>query len=152
MPVPIRLNRDCGENNKLELDYSFLFQQQVQPTSKKTVIASNKDAELLYSLWERSETTGKDTFKINTASGISPKDILTLKARGFITGGVDELKFTQRGRVIVTTIALSEPNNFAKNAERKGYSEILASMDKRGKKGYRLPKYAANTSNFLRLS
>ena len=70
---------------------------------------------------------------------------------GFLTGGVDEVKLTRSGKIVITTMALGEVNSFAKAKQQKSYTEILASMDKRGKKGYRIPKYAANTSNNLKL-
>ena len=60
------------------------------------------------------------------------------------------LEITKRGKTIITTMALGEPNKFETSKQQKSYTEILASMDKRGKKGYRTPKYAASNSLNLR--
>jgi serine protease inhibitor len=78
-------------------------------------------------------------------------DIIRLKSRGLITGGVNEVNFTKRGKIVITTMSLSEPNKFQTNATEKSYKEILASMDKKNKKGYRIPKFATNNSNNIRL-
>ena len=152
MAIPIRLNKD-KENKNLSIDYSFLLEQMAPVEKKqKTIIASNKDASLLYDIWCKAQKMdGGETFKIDTKS-VNSKDIIRLKTNGFITGDVETLKFTAKGKTIITTMALAETNCFAKDADKqKSYTEILASMDKRGKKGYRIPRFASNTSNFLRV-
>lgn len=152
MPVPIKPIEDRERRDyKQTIDYSFLATLTPQPAkTSKTVVASNKDASLLYELWSMAEKGNKEgTYKID--SSINSKDIMRLKTRGFLTGNSEEVKFTKKGRMIVTTMALSEPNNFAKEKKQKKYTEILAYNDKRGKKGYRLPKYATDNSNNLRL-
>lgn len=153
MPTPIRLNKDSYEEKNMALDYSFLLDKiiPIEDNKRKTVIASNKDASLLFDIWSKSEKINEDTFKVNTKQ-VDNKDIMRLKTQGFITGNTESLHFTSRGKTIIATMALGETNKFAKDADsEKSYTEILASMDKRNKKGYRVPKYAANTSNFLRL-
>jgi hypothetical protein len=150
MPVPIKPIPDKRRDDKYVIDYSFLGSpiEQVEP-SKKKVMASNKDAKLLFDLWAKAEKAGDDTFKIDTS--IDPKDIIRLKTRGFLTGGIKEVALTNKGKTIVTTMALHEPNKFETKREEKSYNEILASMDKRGKQGYRIPKFATNNNNNLRL-
>lgn len=151
MPVPIKpildLDRKTLEEN-YHVDYSFLT---ALPTPKKVVTASNNDATLLFDLWTKAEKVGEDLFKLDEKE-FDNKDILRLKSRGFLAGNTKEVKFTKKAKMIVTTMALAEPNKFQKRQQRKPYNEILASMDKRGKKGYRIPKFASSTSNNLRLS
>jgi hypothetical protein len=145
MPTPIRAIKD---DNPV-IDYSFLFNHQPQSKNSKTVYASNKDAELLFNIWTKGERQDEDTYKIS--SEFNNQDIIRLKTNGFVTGGQDVIKLTRKGKIVITTMALAEPNKFETARQRKNYSEILASMDKRNKPGYRIPKYAANNSNLLNL-
>ena len=150
MPSPIRSIPDIDDNKYLA-DYSFLVDLNLESKESKIATASNKDASLLFEIWCKSERNEeKETFKVD--SSISSKDILRLKTKGFLTGGVDEIELTKKGRMVVTTMALGERSQFENNKQSKNYNEILASMDKRGKKGYRIPKYAVNNTNNLRLS
>ena len=145
MPVPIRSIKD----NNPAMDFSFLFNYQPPTKNEKNVYASNKDAELLFNIWTSGERQDEDTYKIS--SEFTSQDIMRLKTNGFVTGGNDTVKLTRKGKIVITTMALAEPNKFEKVRQRKNYSEILASMDKRNKPGYRIPKYAANNSNILNL-
>jgi len=152
MPVPINAVQDNGQNKTSPVDYSFLSNYMENPIKKKSklITASNNDAELLFKIWDTGEKQGKpDTFKIS--SDITSKDVIRLKTYGFLTGGTEVVSFTAKGKMVITTIALSEPNCFAKKRQNKPYSEILASMSKKGKPGYRIPKYATNNSNHLDL-
>ena len=151
MPVPIKSIPDIMREKEEQhlMDYSFLAELVPQSTKLKKVTASNKDASLLFEIWSKSEKINDESLKVSPS--INSKDILRLKSRGFLTGNNDEVKLTKKGRMVVTTMALGEPSQFEKDKERKNYNEILASMDKRGKKGYRIPKYAANNSNNLNL-
>ena len=58
--------------------------------------------------------------------------------------------------MVITTMSLGEQSQFEKKRQNKSYTEILASMDKRGKKGYRSaskdPKFSTNNSNRLDLT
>jgi len=146
MPVPIRLIPDKPRRDTI--DYSFLINVPSSPSNKK-VTASNKDADVLFQIWHTSRKNSDDTYTPN--SSIDSEDIKRLKSRGFLVGTSDNLEFTKRGKLIVTTMALGEPNKFGNEKQQKPYTEILASMDKRGKKGYRIPKYATNNSNNIRL-
>ena len=46
-------------------------------------------------------------------------------------------------------IKRKEGNKFEKGKKEKNYLEIMASMDKRGKDGYRIPKFCSSNSNNL---
>ena len=70
---------------------------------------------------------------------------------GFISSVNDEIKITKKGKVIITTMALGEENAFNKKKTPKKYTEILASMNKRNKPGYRIPKFASDNNNRLDL-
>jgi len=148
MPVPIRPLPD-NRNDVSGMDYSFLLQN-LQP-KKKTVTASNKDASLLFKLWSTGEKVEEDVVKINSEIDISSEDIMRLKTMGFLTGGTDEVKFTKKGKIVITTMVLSEESNFNKNKQEKPYTEILANMSKRGKRGYRNAQFATDNTNRLRL-
>ena len=154
MPVPIKPIPDRVRDDRMVSDFSMLLNVSPNiPAKKKTVQASNNDASLLFEIWAKGEKAeDEDTIKIDPSMNISSRDIMRLKTMGFLTGGVDEVKFTRRGKIVITTMALGETNKFEKSKEQKKYTEILASMDKRGKKGYRDPRFAANTSNQLRLN
>jgi len=147
MPVPIKYIRDEKSEN-IGIDYSFLLNVPVS-TNKKTVVANNQDASLLFEIWKNGERNSEtDSIKINN---IASKDLLRLKTMGFITGTLSEVKFTRKGKIIITTMALGETSQFENKRQEKKYTEILASMDKRNKPGYRTPKFAANNSNLLNL-
>ena len=153
MPVPIRYIADKGRGESNPMDFSILLNFTPAPTpKKKKITASNKDAALLYELWDRAERTGEDTLNVNSLNGINSKDILRLKTRGFISGGSEEVKVTKKGKYVITVMALNEPSQFEAKRIEKGYNEILADMSKRGKPGYRIPKFATNNYNNLRLS
>jgi len=145
MPAPIKAIKD----DHPVIDYSFLFNHQSLPKNDKKVYASNKDAELLFNIWTKGERQDEDTYKIS--GGFDKQDIIRLKTNGFVTGSQDVIKLTRKGKIVITTMALAEPNKFETTRQRKNYSEILASMDKRNKPGYRIPKFAANNSNLLNL-
>jgi hypothetical protein len=152
MPVPIKAIPDHGDQGRASLDYSFLenYVEQIPKKKNKFVAASNNDAKLLFDIWAKGEKQDKpDTFKVDP--DISSKDILRLKTYGLLTGGTEVVKLTTKGKMIVSTMALAEPNRFEKKRQEKPYNEILADMNKSGKPGYRTPKYAANTSNNMDL-
>jgi hypothetical protein len=90
-------------------------------------------------------------YRITSNVELSSREIMRLKTHGFVTGNSDQVEFTDRGKKVITVMALGEGNHFQENRKEKSYIEILASMDKRGKQGYRTPKFAANNSNNLRI-
>jgi len=148
MPIPIRINnglsteQDSGSN--LLMDYSILMSDVPEDTRMKKVAASDKDAKLLFDIWSGCEKESEFTFRV-ASSGISSRDIMRLKTLGFIHGDLDKITFTNKGKTVVCTMALGEPNRFEQSRQEKNYSEILASMDKRNKAGYRTPRYASST-------
>lgn len=152
MPVPIMKVPDNKQDNSNSIDYSFLLSSPIP--ERKTVVASNKDASLLFELWSNGEKID-DSIKINSKD-ITSNDILRLKTLGFLIGDANSVKFTKKGKMVITTMSLGEQSQFDKKRQNKSYTEILASMDKRGKKGYRVaskdPKFATNNSNRLDLT
>jgi len=153
MSVLVNLIHDRNVPKNTTIDYSFLFNQ---PSAKMKVTASDKDAQLLFDLWSHGEKCKKvDTVKIDPSWNIASRDITRLKTLGFIRGNNNEIQFTRKGKYIITTMSLAEQSAFEKIKKNKSYTEILASMDKRGKKGYRTascnPKFNINTSNILNL-
>ena len=150
MPVPIKTVNDYSrESGKSGIDYSMFF---TNTPSKKTVIASNKDASLLFDLWTKCERgSGTDDLKINSSIKVDPRDILRLKTMGFIQGSGDNVQFTRKGKIVITTMSLGEESQFDKKATQKSYTEILAGMSKKNKPGYRIPKFATNNDNHLDL-
>ncbi len=150
MPVPIgRVPDNVRESKNIGMDYSFLFN--APPVEKKTVTASNKDASLLLEIWSKGERMEKsDSIKIANIN-VPSRDIMRLKTMGFIMGDTSEVKFTKRGKIVITTMTLGEESAFEKNKVEKPYSEILASLSKKTKPGYRIPKFASNNNNNLNL-
>jgi len=153
MPIPIKPINDPQRDDKAMSDYSFLMNlEPAASPKKKTVNASNKDASLLFNLWAASEGANSETsIKITEDMGISSRELMRLKTMGFLTGSSSEVKFTSKGKIVITTMALGETNKFKQAREEKSYTEILASMNKRGKKGYRSAQYSPCTSNCLNL-
>ena len=153
MPVPIMRVPDKQKDYNTSIDYSFLLNNPVP--QKKTVVASNQDASMLFELWENGEKVD-DTIKINPSPNVTAKDILRLKTLGFLVGDLSAVKFTRKGKIVITTMALGEKSQFEKNREPKKYTEILASMNKRGKKGFRTAsdqsKFSIDNSNKLNLN
>ena len=151
MPLPIsRINDECITEGSSGIDYSFL---QGIPAKKNglQVLASNKDADLLVEFWNEAEKIDEDNYKIKANSKMSTDVIQRLKYQGLVSGDNQKLSFTNRAKSIITTMALGENNKFLKEQKTKKYTEILASMSVKGKKGYRTPTYAANNNNTLRI-
>jgi len=158
MPIPIGLvNRNTlapAQESALSgmLDVSFLANHMPQKeASDFTVTLSDRDADHVMDIWLHAKQLGKDTFNI-AELGIDNKDIIRLKSRGLIVGGVGQVSFTNKGRTVVKTMTLGENNKFLKSRKKKSYTEILASMDKRGKKGYRMAGVFDENSHLLKLS
>lgn len=150
MPLPIRSVKDNEENrdyNGLIMDYSFLANLQSE-SNKKIVEASNHDADTIVEIWTKGEKVADNKYNI-AKSKIEQKDLLSLKSKGLISSNGDEVTFTSRGRTVITTMALGENNAFLKSQNKKSYKEILASMSKKGKSGYRTPKFSSSASNNL---
>jgi hypothetical protein len=156
MPVPIMGIPDNRREDSNQVDYSFLANLEpasIQPKKKK-VYASNRDAELLYKIWESGQKGDtENTVKVDGVD-ISSRDIMRLKTKGFLTGSTDEVVFTSKGKSVITTMVLGETNNFEKKRQKKSYTEILANMNKRGKPGFRMAQnsnYSVSNYNILDL-
>jgi len=153
MPIPLMTNKK-SINTPSNVDYSILMNQldKAKPHNSKIVTASDKDASLILKLWETGEKVdGNDTFRISDPS-FNRRDLARLSANGLIQKCEENVfKITRRGKIIITTMALSEPNQFQIKSRRKNYNEILAGMGKKGN-GYRIPKFSSSQSNNLRLS
>lgn len=149
MPIPIKPIKDESENGDF-LDYSFLSNQISNQSNKLKTVASSKDAEILMKIWLEAENSN-DGFKLTENLGLDTKDVSRLKSFGLLSGSSSEVKFTERAKKIITVMALGEGNKLEKGRIDKSYIEILASMDKKGKKGYRIPKFASSSSNNLRV-
>ena len=141
MPIPIGLVNGTPEapENRGMLDISFLANHvPTKEASASMATLADKDAKDLMNIWLKAEKLDNDTFALNDEVGIVNKDLIRLKARGFLSGGTDKVKFTPRAKTVISTMALGENNNFLQKRKEKSYSEILASMDKKGKKGFRI--------------
>jgi len=155
MPVPIGLVN--GKPNRPEskglLDISFLAQHiPTKEASNISITLSDKDAEALMKIWLNAKKVDNDTFVVEESVGLKNKDLLRLKSRGLISGGTEKVKFTSKGRTVISTMALGESNNFLKNKKEKSYTEILASMNKKGKKGYRIASVYDENSHLLNMA
>jgi len=154
MPIPIKYIEDSNKK-EFTVDYSFLTDwigttEKPKQPNKKVVVASDKDASLLFQIWSKSTRKDAETYSIDS-SVISNRELIRLKTRGFVVGDIKEIKFTRKGKAVIGIMALNEPSTFEKIRQEKSYNEILANMSKAGKPGYRIPKFAANNSNNLRL-
>jgi hypothetical protein len=155
MPVPIKSIPDNGySSNKNTIDYSFLLTDD-SVKKEKIVVASDKDADLLFKIWSMGKAQGRDTICLDKDDKITQDDLLRLKSKGFLMGDAEKVKFTKRGKMVITTMALGEPSKFENIKQPKKYTEILAGISKRGKKGYRMasgnPELNINSSNSLNL-
>jgi len=151
MPIPIGLvnpQRDKPESNGL-LDISFLANLPSVEASNGFITLADQDAEDLMKIWLHAKKIDKDTFVIAKEMKVSNKDILRLKSRGLISGGTEKVKFTPRAKTVISTMTLGENNTFLEKKKEKSYSEILASMDKRGKAGFRMASVFDENSHLL---
>lgn len=142
MPIPIGLVNGKPENPEISsglLDVSFLANSLENKEAGNGMMAfADRDAKDIMHIWLHAKKLGKDQFELNDEMGLENKDILRLKSRGLISGGIDKVKFTSRAKTVICTMTLGESNSYLKKRKEKSYSEILASMDKRGKGGYRM--------------
>jgi len=139
MPVPIQLVNGPTEKIKSDglLDVSFLAHHMPKEASGLSCGVTDSDADSVMKIWLNAKKIDNETFEIKSMN-IDNQTIIRLKSRGLISGGTDNVKFTSRGKGVVKTMSLGESNHFLSKRKEKSYTEILASMDKRGKKGYRI--------------
>lgn len=150
MPIPIKPIPDNGrEDNECRMDYSILANLGAPSPSagKKTVQASNRDAEVLFNIWREAERIDEDKHVVKIDEKVALKDIYRLKAMGLISSEDNTtVSITKKGKFIISAMALSEQSSFLKDRKEKRYTEILAGMSKKDKTGYRIPKFASNNN------
>jgi hypothetical protein len=141
MPIPIGLvNQNTLQTEPQAeglLDISFLANHIPKEASDFSVTVADKDANVLMEIWLNAEKSSNETYKVANID-VANKELIRLKSRGLLSGNTNEVKFTEKGRKVISTMSLGENNLFLKNRKDKSYTEILASMNKRGKKGYRI--------------
>jgi hypothetical protein len=126
------------------LDYLSNSIDNKEQNGNRKVEASNKDADSLLKIWINGTKTQNGTFDVKAVKEITSSEIDSLKRNGFITVANEKISFTNRAKLVITTMCLGENNNFLKNKKNVSYKEILASMDKSNKQGYRIPKFASS--------
>jgi len=150
MPVPIRPNSHSENNDQSVTDVSFLASH-LPRKEARVGRASDRDAAAIMKIWLQAKHIEDNTFVVNEEMGLSARDISRLKSNGLVSGYAGKLSLTDKAKSVIAVMSLSETNKMLNGQRQKSYTEIMASMDKRGKKGYRIPKYAADSSNTLRL-
>lgn len=153
MPIPIGLvsgHEDQPERSGL-LDISFLANSHpIKEASIPHSLADN-DANALMKIWLEAKKVGNDTFDLDKLD-MSNKELIRLKTRGLVSGGTSRVTFTAKAKTVICTMTLGESNNFLKDKKEKSYTEILASMDKRGKAGFRTAEVYDENSHLLNLT
>tara|TARA_R110000824_G_scaffold148242_3_gene317837 strand:+ start:17218 stop:17694 length:477 start_codon:yes stop_codon:yes gene_type:complete len=152
MPVPLSLVNDSSyysDNSGKEsfIDISFLTKKlpiKTQEDTRRTVTAADKNASLLMELWANSEKNSDETFGVGK-NPLTARDMSRLKTYGLIEGDNAQFSITNKGKAVITVMALGETNTFEKKRINKSYTEILAGANKKGKPGYRIPKFATNS-------
>ena len=146
MPVPIRMIEDKakGAEDGLIMDYSILQQSY---NSFSVGGDKNANAKVLYELWSSAERSEKTPNMLKKSEAFNKGEISMLRAAGLIEDRGDKIRITDKGQEIITVMCLSEASSFEDKRQRKSYTEILASMPKRGKPGYRIPKMACTQNN-----
>ena len=142
MPIPIGLvsgQPEKPENNSF-LDASFLMNYMPTKEAGLPTKLADKDAADLMKIWLSAKKIDNETFEVKNVD-LDNNTLIRLKSRGLISGGTEKIKFTSKAKTVISTMALGENNDFLKNKKEKSYTEILASMDKRGKKGYRIAMF-----------
>lgn len=139
MPIPIGLVGKPNRKNEddLTIDYSFLFENKnVKEAGESFLYLTDNDAKDVMEIWLKSKKIDGNYFVLSSGTFLG-EDIVRFKARGLITGDVNRLSFTPKAKRVIKTMTLGETNKFLQNKKQKSYTEILASMDKKNKKGYR---------------
>lgn len=141
MPFPIQpVNAKQSQENNTNVDYSFLKQYIPDENFQKTSgfqIVSNKDADNLMKIWLSGDK--KENYEFNLPDNlIHSSDLSRLKINGLVQSSGNKCKITEKGKKVITTMTLAEQNQFLRTKKDKKYTEILASISKKGKKGYRI--------------
>ena len=148
MPIPIH-NPNKEEINNI--DYSFLLKS-IDNASKKKVTASNHDADLLMNIWKLGDKKDNYTYDVK-ALNLTSRDLMRLKSIGLVKGTNKEVVLTDKGKTVIKTMTLGESNRFGMERKQKSYTEIMASISKRGKSGFRIASnpYATDNTNNIDL-
>ena len=156
MPIPLRPNGNGVDNGASFPSSGYLS---INPSQLSDFInisplitreaAGDKDAGILYSLWEKSTMTkGADRIKdrVYTLPGdFSQNEILRLKTSGFLVKADQGVSFTEKAEQVIQTMVLGEENSFHKDSVKKPYSMILAEA-KSPKRSSNLTHTAAATA------
>ena len=143
MPVPIipqnvdYLLRKDKDKQMTDVDYgkiditelSTLIQK--RSLTQEMIKVSDFEAGLLFRLWKDSRCEPSDEI-LDVPEGFSNNDILRLKASGLISGDTKKVKFTARGKEVITTMVLSENNVLDKKSSAKPYGQRLAETKPKG--------------------
>ncbi len=159
MAIPIRLindhpahQQDSGLKDMLNLVPSLLTDISPSIGLNKEAMASDRDAEVLFGLWEQSrilqeaESVSDRTYEV--PSNFPSDDIMRLKTHGFISGDSKEIKFTERAAKVIRSMVLGENNHYQKQAIKKPYSLIMAESKPKRKSG----NLAFASTNILNLA
>ncbi|MCX6822094.1 MAG: hypothetical protein NTW30_04940 [Candidatus Aenigmarchaeota archaeon] len=138
MPVPIMpqnvealMERERA-GQKVPLDYNMMDLSglsdmlQKQSRSNDMLKVGDNEAKLLFNLWKENDCTSSDN--LNVPKCVSNTDIIRLIASGLISGGIDKVRFTPRGREVITTMVLSEENALSKTSSDKTYEQRTAEV------------------------
>lgn len=143
MPVPIipqnvdSLTRKEREMQTITVDYGKLDISdlanliQKRSLTQEIIKVSDFEAGLLFRLWKDSKCNSSDE-TMSVPNGFSNCDILRLKSSGLISGDTEKVRFTTRGKEVITTMVLSEGNAFDKKSSSKKYEQRVSETKLRG--------------------
>ncbi len=137
MPIPLNYNKEIKSDYSFLLNLDSLGGAVIQDSVHKKVTASDRDADLLMKVWKRALQIRDKTYKISSGE-VTQQDFIRLKSGGFVSGDMHSCQLTARGQGVIKVMALGESNAFLKNQKSKSYTEIMASTNKKGKKGFRI--------------
>jgi len=144
MPIPIMpnhmpVNTDRSPSGASpaqyqQIDVGMLSSFMPTPAQDNKKVSSN-DAGLLFRFWKNADEQDNESFTVPKC--FSNSDVLRLKTLGFLSGDLEIVKLTSRGREVIKNIVLNEENAFESIRVHKPYTEILAEMDRARKSGIR---------------
>lgn len=149
MPIPIMpvntrpLERRERDSRMQDVEYCQIdvssLPSSIQKRSKlqEMLKVSNIEANLLFQLWSESGA-GPNDKNVGIPRSISNGDVLRLKVSGLIAGDTDHFTLTQRGKDVISTLALGEKNSFDKSSETQSYEKMISDRQKKSASGPRL--------------
>ena len=99
---------------------------------------SNVEANLLFQLWSESGA-GPNDKNVGIPRSMSNGDVLRLKVSGLIAGDTEHFTLTQRGKDVISTLALGEKNAFDKNSNTQSYEKMVSDRERNSTTG---PRFA----------